>query len=137
MKKFGKRFTGIIGAAAAIVLVASLALAGEARMLTDEELDQITGANFNIDFTFLQKLGPRKLDPQKLEETIARVSEQAIGEQATGQMGPEAAAGFGAVSVGSAFNSLIITQTNIVMLSGSGGGSIRQSNIVNFGGIKK
>ena len=120
MKKFGKRFTGITGAVAAIILAASLARAGEARMFTDEELDQITAAHVNIDFEF----------PRKLEETIARVSEQATGS--------EAVSGFGSVNVGNASNSHIITQTNIVLLSGPGGSaSIRQSNIVNFGEPQK
>ncbi len=125
MKIFGKCFAGIIGTAAAIILAASLALAGEARMLTDEELDQITGANFNIDFENIDFEFPRKF-----EEMIARVPEQATGS--------EAASGFGAVNVGNASNSLIITQSNIVLLSGSGGGaSIRQVNVVNFGDINK
>ena len=61
---------------------------------------------------------------------IARLSEQAIGSKAV--------SGFGSVIVGNASNSVIITQTNIVLLSGQGGGaSIRQSNIVNFSDIKK
>ena len=56
MKKLGKYFTGIIGAAAAIILTASLAQAGEARLLTDEELDQITAAHINFDFEIPQKI---------------------------------------------------------------------------------
>ncbi len=123
MKKFGKRLTALVGAFAAVLLAASLARAGEARMLTDEELDQITAANVNIDFII----------PEKLDEVIARAS-----EQAPGQRNPEAMSGFGTVVVGNALNSHIITQTNIVMLSGSASaGSIRQSNILNFGGPQK
>ena len=120
MKIIGKCLTGIIGAAAAIILTVSLAQAGEARILTDEELDQITAANVDFDFEI----------PKKFEEMIARVSEQTTG--------PEAASGLGSVNVGTASNSTIVTQTNILMLSGSGGGvSVRQSNVVNFGNSKK
>ena len=123
MKKFGKHFIAIFGAVAAIALAASLAQAGEARMLTDEELDQITAANVNIDFQI----------PEKLDEMIARAS-----EQTPGQLNPGAVSGFGTVSVGNASNSLIVTQTNMVILSGSASsGSIRQSNIANFGGSQK
>jgi hypothetical protein len=122
MRKFGKYFTCAIGAAAAVILAASLALAGEARMLTDEELDQVTGTNLNI----LAEL------PQILEKTIGQAT-----ELATGQIGSGAASGFTAVNVGNATNSNIVTQTNMVLLSGSGGVSIRQSNIANIGGSKK
>ena len=122
MRKFGKHFTCAIGAIAAVILAASLALAGEARMLTDEELDQVTGTNLNI----LAEL------PQILEETISQVL-----ELATGQIGSGAASGFAAVNVGNATNSNIVTQTNMVLLSGSGGVSIRQSNIANIGGSNK
>lgn len=123
MKKFGKHFTAFVAVFSAVVLAASLARAGEARMLTDEELDQITAANVNIDFKI----------PEKLDEVVARVS-----EPTPGQRNPEAVSGFGTVSVGNAFNSVIITQTNIAVLSGSASAtSIRQSNVVNFGGSSK
>lgn len=119
MRKTEKSFAAFVGVTAALILLASsLAYAGEARMLTDEELDQITAARVSIDFEI----------PKKIDEVNDRISESVAGLGNS-----EGASGFGAVNVGKAINSQIVTQTNIVVLSGSASAtSIRQSNFVKF-----
>lgn len=116
MIKIGKKsLTSILCAAVAVLLAASLVEAGEARMLTDAELDQITGASTAFENGL----------PERFADIIARTSEHGDGDRDPGTMDDR-----GMVNIGNAVNSNIISQTNFMNITGGiSGGSIKQINI--------